>query len=691
MTRSSTAPVLVFLALPVGWGCAGPVPGPGYKEVAAPVDVGQALDFGLDGPVEPTEAPGEAVFVALAGEEGLIVAGRGAPRVRYELELEIEGAWTTIGAMTGGEVWVGEVVEPGTRLRARRSPGYERSPVFVANAWAAAWDEAEDAPALFEGELLELELTLSAAPGIGFGPSSVRVMVVAEDGARYLPEACVESGCWSEEATAWTDASDLSGLPATLSVTLPAPAFALSEVPLVVEVAVHTGEDRVVVASDRRTLLLLGGRWTWGDLHAHSRWSNDGCEDPDNDCLARGDLPAADFFANAADEGLDFAAITDHAEWETFRPEGADGPELAVWDGQAEAVANALTGLVLPLLGYEWTRSSSAWSETHQLGSHRTVLLSDPSACDAYRVAGQIGVDDDWVPELGDWYFSSANNVSALTVAGLWEALDAAAETCEAGVRWLSFAHHPAYERPQVTDWLVDENTPTQERLVEICSEHGCSECADPSAEGCDFGYNEDQVYYPDGSAQTALDQGYQLGFVGGTDSHDSRPGSLGDGPSRVAWWLDSDGDGADDTPARQFGDGAITGALVNGPLSAEALFDSLEARRTVASTGPRPDLRVFARGASGTLYAPGMAIPTTDAPIVLSLTLDAREDERSGASFGRVDLIGTGGELVDGSEELEVAWSWTPEFGDWAYLRLRYQHEDGSEERVWVSPWFAE
>ena len=41
--------------------------------------------------------------------------------------------------------------------------------------------------------------------------------------------------------------------------------------------------------------------WVWGDLHAHSNWSYDGCEDPAALCAARGEAPAADFF-QAADE-----------------------------------------------------------------------------------------------------------------------------------------------------------------------------------------------------------------------------------------------------------------------------------------------------------------------------------------------------------------------------------------------------
>ncbi|NOY27322.1 MAG: hypothetical protein GXP62_15755, partial [Oligoflexia bacterium] len=98
---------------------------------------------------------------------------------------------------------------------------------------------------------------------------------------------------------------------------------------------------------------------------------------------------------------------------------------------------------------------------------------------------------------------------------------------------------------------------------MEIYSEHGSSECWDDSLEGCGWAFNTAQGYHPQGSIQAALDHGYQLGFVAGTDSHDGRPGSIEDGPSHVAHWRD----GLEGGPQVQFTGGGVTGLLVTQPL----------------------------------------------------------------------------------------------------------------------------
>ena len=52
--------------------------------------------------------------------------------------------------------------------------------------------------------------------------------------------------------------------------------------------------------------------------------------------------------------------------------------------GQQDLVQQAQGTAMIPLLGYEWTAFREGRQGTHLEGTHRTVLLSDPSACAAY-------------------------------------------------------------------------------------------------------------------------------------------------------------------------------------------------------------------------------------------------------------------------------------------------------------------
>lgn len=443
--------------------------------------------------------------------------------------------------------------------------------------------------------------------------------------------------------------------------------------------------------------------WVWGDLHAHSNWSYDGCENPDHECTHDAAGPGSRFFSEAAAEGLDFAALTDHAEADLyqFAPDllHATGAEYDVWDGQQLLTVVADGGPVLPLLGYEWT---AVHNREHQEGpgSHRTVILGAARACPAYRVAGTWLPPGGHLPEVGHRAYIQGDRVVEPTPAGLWQALDRALfdPSCEP-VRWASFAHHPAYLTPQATDWSQKDNQPARETVVEIYSEHGSSECLDTSLDGCGWAINEAQGYHPAGSIQAALDRGFRLGFVGGTDGHDARPGSVHDGPSHVAQWSDKDGD-----PQLQFAPGGLTGLLVRPPLDRDQVLDALLARRSVATSGPRIDLAAWATGKDGTTYLPGQAIPRWNLPAGLVLVL-GELDPRGDLSWAdledvAVERVTDGGRVVSSGGGEAFGDSWDPRPDErWTYLRVRLDRagepEDGDplggEERIWLSPWFVE
>ena len=444
--------------------------------------------------------------------------------------------------------------------------------------------------------------------------------------------------------------------------------------------------------------------WAWGDLHAHSAWSFDGCENPDLECTHDAQGPGTRFFAEAEGVGLDFAALTDHAEADLYRfaPDALHetGAQYDIWEGQQYLAVVAEGGPVLPVLGYEWTAAHEEEGEEGP-GSHRTVLLGQAQACEAYRVPGGWLPEEGHVPEVGDRVFLQDDRAVEPTVPGLWQALDAATLDPDCTpTRWATFAHHPAYLTPQVTDWSVVENTPARESAVEIYSEHGSSECRDTSLDGCGWAINEAQGYFPKGSVQAALDHGFQLGFLAGTDGHDARPGSMADGPSHVAHWSEATGD----TPQLQFAPGGLTGVLIERPLDRDRLLDAIASRRTVATSGPRPELSAWATGQDGTTYLPGEVIPRWNMPAGLVMVL-GELDPRGGQRWEDYDdvvieRITDGGRLVASGPGDAFGDSWDPAPDEgWTYLRVRMKRAgeadasdplDG-EERLWISPWFVE
>ncbi len=418
-------------------------------------------------------------------------------------------------------------------------------------------------------------------------------------------------------------------------------------------------------------------RWVWGDLHAHSRWSYDGCELPDDGCRPVGELPAEQFLAEAIAADLDFVALTDHAEMSAYYPEGLDGPAHNIWAGQQAVLAEAQG--ILGLLGYEWTWQTHEERDGHPIGGHRTVVLSDPAACEQARVRADHPVTGTIEVESDGSFYDEGSVSWAVTPGDLWEALDQARDTC-GDLRWLSFAHHTAVLSPQPTDWGLSENTPTREHLVEIASEHGVGECTDLASEGCAWRVNPSVDHVPGGAVRTALRKGHRLGFTAGTDSHDARPGSLADGPGPVGYWGQVTGS---PEPLQGHAPGGLTGVWLSGELTTESLFDALEARSTVATTGPRPEALVIQlQDAGGETHPPGTAVDSGDGPFTVVVEgLDASVEAITSESTVSLGTVSTATPLH---------WDWTPGPEDWIYLRLRVDSGD-QEERLWASPWWGE
>jgi len=612
--------------------------------------LGLILAIGAGCPSDVVDPP---TLAGLRGEQGALLWSTGEAAT---LERDSGAGWSAIAEGPGP--WWDEGATPGAVYRLR-----------VEGVAGAA----------LEPDGVTLELTAHRHVLLhGEGPGLTLVATVAESDAslglrltdeidgelRYLDGDCegTTDDCWSTEAVDLAPLTPSPALPEQLADGWE-PRLRTHGVGVVARIQ---GGAWTLAASEV-AVIELGRTLVWGDLHAHSNLSYDGCEQPDDDCTPRSALPGEDFFAQASERALDFAALGDHAEYSTAYP--TDSPELAVdiWTIQQDLVQAAEDSGMLPLLAAEWTweGQTAPAPDGHYRGGHKTLVFGDTAVCDAFR----IGHARDEPVERSGWTYDDVNPTTAADVPEFWEALDAAEDAC-GPLDLLTFFHHPAYEHPQPVDWSLEDNAPDpdHEVLVEIYSEHGCSECLDLDADGCDWNIKTTGAYLGSGSVQAALSAGHQLGFVAGTDAHDARPGSVEDGPSCVAkptgtWCQDYDG--------------GLTGVLIAGELDRATLFDGLHARSTVATSGGRPAAAVAVLGADGQVYLPGAQLPPGAMPAELWVNL---ADE---TAVDGVEVLDGGGELlfsVEGPLLQPIDWA-AP-----VYVRIRL---DEDRDRLWFSPFF--
>ncbi len=635
----------------------------------------------------PATSPGTSEFpelFALRGTDGTLAYTEEELDGSVDVERNNGDGWQVIGS--GGALWWSDDAAQGTGYRLSQD-GTTGPVVYTEPIELSASSEQQD-QLLLEGGEIEIQVQLSGPQTV---PELALTLRKSSDGQNlYLDAGCgTGSDCWGADPVALETVTD-----ATESWTLAAQSWADTPRHDALGAALEVEVDGTwhTLAYGEVPFVALAVSYAWGDLHAHSNLSYDGCEVEDDICSERGDVPGEDFFDNAIGWGLDFVAMTEHAEWETYYPDGdVGGTSYDIWDGQIEAVAEVTQEGFIPLLGSEWTRAEPNFDPEETFdGGHKTFVFQNPEVCEAYRVAAS-GTRDDHVKGNDGGLVIPGNDYQASTPADIWPLLDAAAEECgEEPV--LTFYHHPAFEHPAPADWENEKNAPDSryETLVEVYSEHGSSECVDPESSHCDWNLKLDSVYYGEqGSVQTALAVGFQLGFVAGTDSHNADPGSLENDPSCTANFTDTDLDGTVDTPRRHDYTGGLTGALYGGEFSRETLFPALQARHTVATSGPRAELTIAALGDDDEVYLPGDALPPEAFPARLAATDLQAALEDAGAELAGVDLVGHLGEILETTDgpSLETDIDLSP--GDAVYLRLRVVWND-SDERMWVSPFFG-
>jgi hypothetical protein len=307
-----------------------------------------------------------------------------------------------------------------------------------------------------------------------------------------------------------------------------------------------------------------GQTFYFGDLHAHTGVSPDGGSQEYLNC---DDYSACgyieDVFADARDVyHLDFVSFTDHSAPDT---------DPALFDDLLRRALEetSSTFVVIP-------------------GAERALRYDDITAF------GDVGhktnlVFPDEVDGLDFYDFKGATKRFArcdADVGGVWE--HAATMTAEFGPT-LEYAHHPAAGNIMTTDWTCHDQT--YQPVVEVYSGWGNS--LDPESD-----YDPLEEPITGTFVHDALALGLRVGFVAGTDIHDTRPGAV----CAVNTSLNEEG-----IQTHLYGGGLTIVALPDGgEFKRSTIYGELVARRSLVTTGPQMPVSVHWITPDGVSHAIG-------------------------------------------------------------------------------------
>jgi hypothetical protein len=298
--------------------------------------------------------------------------------------------------------------------------------------------------------------------------------------------------------------------------------------------------------------LYSGLQLYFGDLHGHTAYS-DGFGTP----------PL--FYDYGTARGLDFCAVSDHAEWVNYFQDHLpmeDGSPVPLWPNIVnEVTARYVPGTFVPFPAFEWTSDHYG---------HRTVVFASP----------------DQVPS------TIPSSTSHPAPPALWAAL--------APYTAMTIPHH-------VTRWgsLMDWSyyNPALDRLVEIYSKWGNGANVyttyEPMTKYLQYPYLRPLA--AGSSVEAMLDLGYKMGIVAATDSHQGHPGSTAHDdmmgtklpkdmyPTTGEEFLALIDKGYRYDLREPLGGGGGLAGVWAPRLTREAIWEGLYARRTVGTTGIRP------------------------------------------------------------------------------------------------------
>jgi MYXO-CTERM domain-containing protein len=402
-----------------------------------------------------------------------------------------------------------------------------------------------------------------------------------------------------------------------------------------------------------------GFRFYLGDLHVHTGASGDGGSSDIGSCAQPGECGAlADVRDIARANGLDFVASTDHVNGPVAMEEAGWESVKQAWLGDDEGEAELVT-----ILGAE------TWFSIDGVGplGHKTLLLFGDDATLAGLALSEVqptGERDIKLAKCDDiWTWMSA--------------LDATAGPA------LLIPHHPALVMPMANDWSCHDDQ--WEVAVELYSRHGSSEADgtpfDPPWSGTD----------PTGTVAYALGDGgagLTLGFVGGTDSHDTEPGAVCE--------LDVE------HTAHPYGGGLTIAVMdVGATFDRSAIHDAIRARHTYVTSGPLVPAvldwssegeRIGGMGDQAVLtegdpLTGEIRVPAEWEPFVLSAQLV------SAVSTRPMTHVGAGAWRIELAADEVPPWGYvTLTLDGGAYYGAGTCEDGGADdlERIWLSPtWF--
>lgn len=287
----------------------------------------------------------------------------------------------------------------------------------------------------------------------------------------------------------------------------------------------------------------FNGRSFWiGDPHAHTGISGDAASSDFGGCDECGVL--SEVFVQAREQGLDWVAFTDHVNGET-------DADPAAW----ERFQTTNLGEHDPAGGLVTVPAAEVWLRdpfNHAFGHVSFLAFGDnPTwAGIAIEEVRPPGGSDGRIVDCQSW----------------WAQLD---ELSAVRGPVVSIPHHPAHFLPAVYDW--DCFNPRYSPAVEVYSEHGTS-----MGDGVDFDPPWSTLV-EEGTVHAAMDPdrwGHKMGFIAGTDGHDSRPGS------------DCDTDRF--LTNHPYGGGLTMVVTEEGPvLDRLAIHRAMMERQTYATSGP--------------------------------------------------------------------------------------------------------
>jgi hypothetical protein len=301
----------------------------------------------------------------------------------------------------------------------------------------------------------------------------------------------------------------------------------------------------------------LGGHdFYFGDLHAHTGLSEDGGS---NDLTCPWGDACGDYSTVLVDArdlyGLDFLALTDHG----------NGHHQLVDPGAWETQLADLLAADDPVGGFVTVPGVEIWlwHADGEIRDHRNLyLFGDADEIEGLSLAELIA-DEQAAPFTTD------------DLSSVFEWMEEVEATRGPA---LLIPHHPALQPPGATDWRCSDLRFNP--VVENYSEHGNSQSA--SFDGSfDSGEEAEQADSLVDHALALDGYGLRLGLISGTDSHDTRPGSVCSTDPRFA-------------SKPNFGGGLSVVVLPAGePLDRAAIYQALRDRRTMATSGPRIPLDV--------------------------------------------------------------------------------------------------